>query len=201
MSNRIVYLYTTIVLGVCVLVGYFAFYIDQYRKTKRGERPPSAWRNLQGKILIAWIASMLATASSFLYTFYYWFFYVDEEVDRVWGARIDSQWHTIGPVFVVFLSGANLWTPTLWLAMADSTLRPSRVGFWYAVNSVCLLMTALGAVGLLILAVGVRDQHDVGWAQPTVAVAGAILAAHHIYMDGIFWGMGAKTEVRVYTAV
>lgn len=185
-GERIGYMCATVILGVVVVVSYgVAFWY--YRRADAVH-----WRGLTGRVWWAWAASAGLTALSFIFTFVYWWCLVDPDKTVVWGVAVGQQWSTVGGVFIGFLVGAIAWAWTFW----KSENEPDSC--WPAVNNTgALWVTAAGAVGLFVLAVGTRDQDDVGWKQPLACICGAVLAGHHLYMDAVFWGMTGGTYVPV----
>lgn len=181
MVERDTVLWTAVPLGSLILVTYGWMVGDwwstrrDYKGTLLAHSQPFAY----------WTISAVVTAASWGWLFIYWLLVASRDHTTVFGYSLDTFYgHLIYPL-TVFLASALTWAPlTIWSARNAGSWLPRRL------VTASLLTTALSSCVLFAMAVGTRDAtppNTWSWNEVTLALAGGMVAAHHVIWDLCVW--------------
>lgn len=154
------------VLGAGILSSYY--YLSKQPEVKH------FWGGLDKtpRLLKYWTASALLTAASFLYLMYYLVISNQQQVSYGLDYNI-----SLLLLLLVFLISALCWVPLCLQAVKGNSIASQSVTW-------SLGLTAMSALGFLVLTVGVPDtsvEHSVA------SIAASIVAFHHIIWDWQVW--------------
>lgn len=137
------------------------------------------WGALRGPMLRYWTVSALLTAAAFLYMIAFYFLDPPSHV-TVFGRTLDPDGHLFMlPWWLLFLVSAVCWAPLL--------MSVPHAGHWTdQAMSAVLWTTAAGATGLFAMTLGTECAGP-AWRSRTLMASGALLMAHHWYMDAWLW--------------
>lgn len=157
-----VLLYIVLLMGPCVLITYAEAYRSVLVGQLWGGLPRSTWYKNP------WVISMILTVISYLYMTGMWIFDLDDAL--IYGQEGLQKY--VGLSYVSFMSGAILWAPLALIALYR--------GDKMAVVALALWLTALGSVGMFVLACGLENQ---SW----MIVAATMCMLHHVGFDAVYW--------------
>lgn len=152
-------MYLIVVFGMMVLLTYVEAF--------RSENAAKLWGRLPR---LAWVISTVLTVLSFLYMTGMWIFAMENEL--LFGQPFAVYRHYVMFCYVLFMSGAVLWSPTTLLALKrEENMLLILLVLW---------LTALGAVGIFVMTCGLEKQ-------AMMCVCGAVVMFHHVVFDAIWW--------------
>jgi len=154
--------YIVLIMGPNVLITYVEAFRSLLAAQLWGGLPRTTWYKNP------WIVSMILTVVSYLYMTGMWVFDLYE-------APIYNQiglQKYVALSYVSFMTGAILWAPYTLVALhRRQKMLTVALALW---------LTALGSVGMFILACGLKEQ-------PWMVVASTICMLHHVGFDAIYW--------------
>lgn len=155
-------LYVVLIMGSNVLMTYVEAYRSKLADRLWGGLPRTSWYKNP------WVISMMLTVVSYLYMTSMWIFRLDEAL--IFKQQGLQKYVVLS--YVTFMSGAILWAPLTLVALhRDEKLPCVALALW---------MTALGSVGMLVLASGLEGQ-------PWMIAASLMCMVHHVGYDAVYW--------------
>lgn len=154
--------YIILIMGPMVLVTYVEAVRSPLAGQLWGGLPRAVWYKNP------WFISMGLTVVSYLYMSGMWVFELDTA--RVYGQEDFQKYVVLS--YATFMTGAVLWAPLTLVALQ----RRQKL----ATVAVALWLTALGSVGMLVLAAGLKGQ-------PWMVAAATMCMVHHVFFDAVYW--------------
>lgn len=154
--------YIILIMGPMVLVTYVEAIRSPLANQLWGGLPRVIWYKNP------WMLSMGLTVVSFLYMTGMWVFALDTA--NVYGQE-DLQKYVVLS-YVTFMTGAILWAPmTLVALQRQRKLNTVALALW---------LTAIGSVGMLVLAAGLKEH-------PWMITTATMCMVHHVFFDAVYW--------------
>lgn len=167
-----VLLYIVLLMGPNVLITYVETYRSALVGQLWGGLPRSAWYKNP------WVISMILTVVSYLYMSGMWIFDLDDAL--IYGQEGLQKYVALS--YISFMTGAILWAPLSLIAL--------HRGEKLAVVAWALWLTALGSVGMFVLACGLENQ-------PWMIAAATMCMLHHVGFDAVYWWATWDTKQEV----